>query len=85
MTIQNPVAKTVSLSPVQTIDGAAFLRNDPAAKFMGIGGPTLEKLRCTGEGPRYSKLGKIVVYRISDLLAWAESRKVSSTSEKVGG
>ncbi|MBF0437336.1 MAG: helix-turn-helix domain-containing protein [Magnetococcales bacterium] len=58
-----------------------FLRNDDAAKFLSLGISTLEKMRCTGGGPKFSKLGRCVVYAIPDLLAWAEARAVSSTSE----
>lgn len=58
-----------------------YVRTDNAARILGIGKSTLEKLRLTGGGPSFRKLGKIVVYRIEDLEAWAEARAVSSTSE----
>lgn len=58
-----------------------YLRNDDAAKFLSIGPSTLEKLRCVGGGPRFSKIGRVVVYSIPNLHAWAESRAVNSTSE----
>ncbi|HAT50869.1 MAG: DNA-binding protein [Nitrospirae bacterium] len=59
----------------------SYLRSADAAKFLSIGCSTLEKLRCVGGGPRFSKLGRVVVYSIPDLQAWAESRAVNSTSE----
>ncbi|MBF0311536.1 MAG: helix-turn-helix domain-containing protein [Magnetococcales bacterium] len=67
--------------PVSQSVTPKFLRNPAAAQFLGIGGSTLEKLRCSGDGPRFSKLGKIVVYSRSDLESWAEARAVASTSE----
>ena len=58
-----------------------YLCNDDAAQFLTLGRSTLEKMRCTGGGPKFSKLGKRVVYLMDDLIAWAEARAVSSTSE----
>ncbi|QNN66437.1 helix-turn-helix domain-containing protein [Sphingomonas lutea] len=52
-----------------------------AAEFLRLGKPTLERLRLTGEGPRYCKLGGAVRYRRCDLEAWLESCLTRSTSE----
>ncbi|MBF0295434.1 MAG: helix-turn-helix domain-containing protein [Magnetococcales bacterium] len=57
------------------------LRRPDAASYMGIAVSTLEKFACTGDGPRFIKLGKTVVYDPADLDQWLEERKVSSTSE----
>lgn len=57
------------------------LRTAEAAAYLGLGKSTLEKLRLTGEGPRYAKLGKICVYDLVDLDAFREARKRQSTSE----
>ncbi|MEO5345838.1 MAG: hypothetical protein H7834_05600 [Magnetococcus sp. YQC-9] len=38
-------------------------------------------MRCRGDGPPFSKLGRTVVYDPADLVAWMEVRKVKSTSE----
>ena len=46
------------------------LRTPEAARFLGLSGRTLEKHRTYGTGPRYSKLGGRVVYRLDDLQAW---------------
>lgn len=58
-----------------------WLRVDAAAKYLGVGIGTLNKLRTYGGGPLYSKLGHTVVYDPDDLDAWADARKVRSTSE----
>jgi predicted DNA-binding transcriptional regulator AlpA len=42
---------------------------------------TLERLRCSGTGPRYIKTTRRVLYRESDLDAWLTARSVRSTSE----
>ena len=44
---------------------------------------TLDKLRVSGDGPRYSKIGGRVIYDVNDLDAWADERKRISTSEEV--
>lgn len=61
-----------------------YLRTPEAARFLSLSGRTLEKHRCYGTGPRYSKIGGRVVYRVEDLQAWAERGSKSSTSEETG-
>jgi predicted DNA-binding transcriptional regulator AlpA len=51
-----------------------------------MGESTLEKLRLTGDGPRYSKLGKrTVVYDEGDLDEYAAARRRRSTSDPGDG
>jgi predicted DNA-binding transcriptional regulator AlpA len=52
-----------------------------AAKRLLLSPRTLERLRLSGTGPRYCKLGRRVAYREADLEAWITSRVVQSTSE----
>ncbi|MBO0712840.1 MAG: DNA-binding protein [Acetobacteraceae bacterium] len=52
-----------------------------AARFVGLALRTLEKHRIYGTGPRYSKLGGRVVYRVADLQAWVDAAAKSSTSD----
>lgn len=56
---------------------------DGAAKHTGLAVSTLEKLRVTGNGPKYVKLGRSVRYRVADLEDYLAARVVSSTSERV--
>jgi predicted DNA-binding transcriptional regulator AlpA len=58
-----------------------YLRTPEAARFVGLSIRTLEKHRTYGTGPRYSKLGGRVVYRIEDLQAWVELGAKASTSD----
>lgn len=53
-----------------------------AADYLKLGKPTLERLRLTGNGPRFAKLGKSVRYRRADLDAWLASKLIRSTSEE---
>ena len=58
-----------------------YLRTPEAARFLGLSGRTLEKHRTYGTGPRYSKLGGRVVYRMADLQDWADLGSKASTSD----
>jgi predicted DNA-binding transcriptional regulator AlpA len=58
-----------------------YLRTPEAARFVGLSDRTLEKHRIYGTGPRYSKLGGRVVYRLDDLQAWVELGAKASTSD----
>ena len=58
-----------------------YLRTPEAARFLGLSGRTLEKHRTYGTGPRYSKLGGRVVYRVDDLQTWVDSGAKASTSD----
>ena len=58
-----------------------YLRTQEAARFVGLSIRTLEKHRIYGTGPRYSKLGGRVVYRVEDLQAWVDSGAKVSTSD----
>ena len=56
------------------------LTTGPAADYAGSTESTFEKLRLTGGGPRYIKIGRKVVYDPDDLDAWLDARKRFSTS-----
>jgi predicted DNA-binding transcriptional regulator AlpA len=58
-----------------------YLRTPEAARFVGLSIRTLEKHRIYGTGPRYSKLGGRVVYRLEDLQTWVELGAKASTSD----
>ncbi len=62
-----------------------YLTTREAAAFLKISPRTLERLRITGGGPRFTKVGTSirsrVVYKRSDLIEWMEGRSFGSTSE----
>jgi Helix-turn-helix domain len=58
-----------------------FLNNDAAARFLNLSPRTLEKHRVIGDGPRFRKLGRRIVYALADLEAWADARTCESTSD----
>jgi excisionase family DNA binding protein len=58
-----------------------YLSTKEAAQYLGLGESTLEKLRLTGRGPRYSRpLRKIIYYR-DDLDSFVAAHRRLSTSE----
>jgi predicted DNA-binding transcriptional regulator AlpA len=57
------------------------LSPDDAALKIGLAKSTLAKLRLSGKGPTFIKLGRRVVYRQADLIAWIEMHRFRSTSE----
>lgn len=64
----------------ENVHDASMMRTIDAAAFMGLSASTLTKLRLTGGGPVYLKLGKTVVYDRSDLQNWLDSKRRRSTS-----
>jgi hypothetical protein len=63
--------------------GRPFLRTPAAAAYLNVGQSTLEKLRCFGGGPQYSKLGpKLIIYDPDVLDAYAADRARQSTSQE---
>ena len=60
-----------------------LLRTSGAAAKTGLSVSTLNKLRCSGGGPAFLKLGRAVRYKPVDLKDWLHSRRVMSTSEIV--
>ncbi|MGO6898741.1 helix-turn-helix transcriptional regulator [Rhizobium ruizarguesonis] len=57
-----------------------MLRTQGAAEYLNLSVSTLNKLRLTGDGPSYIKLGKSVVYDPADLDEWLSSKRRRSTS-----
>ncbi|WP_425531949.1 helix-turn-helix transcriptional regulator [Ancylobacter koreensis] len=52
-----------------------------ASAICGLSVSSLNKYRVHGGGPKFCRAGRLVRYRVSDVRAWLESSRVSSTSE----
>ncbi|OWV82708.1 helix-turn-helix domain-containing protein [Rhizobium sp. R693] len=59
----------------------SFLETTEAAALCRLSKQYLEKLRCTGGGPIFVKLGRRVRYRPADIQAWSEANRRTSTSD----
>ena len=61
-----------------------YLDTRRAAVYLALSASTLNRMRLTGEGPRYAKAGRRVIYATADLDAWVEARKRTFTGETCG-
>lgn len=75
------------VSPHITFGGVVemqdLLKTREAAKYVSLASVTLERMRITGEGPAFVKLGRCVRYRRADLENWINGRLLRSTSEVI--
>lgn len=55
------------------------IRTKQAADYLGLSKSTLDKLRCFSGGPRFYKLGRSVIYDVTDLDAWKAERARTTT------
>lgn len=58
-----------------------YLTNDEAAEYLRLSPRTLEKQRVIGNGPKFRKFGRRVMYAVADLNAWADQRSFETTSD----
>ncbi len=65
------------------MEARSTLRKTPgAAEYCGFAESTFEKLRVTGDGPRFIRRGRSVFYALEDLDEWLSSLpRFHSTSE----
>jgi predicted DNA-binding transcriptional regulator AlpA len=59
----------------------SYLNTKQAAHYVGLSESLLEKRRCSGDGPTYSQIGKAVRYLASDLDAWMQANRRTSTAD----
>ena len=58
-----------------------YLNVADAAELTGLATSTLNKLRLTGDGPEFIKLGRRVVYARDSIEGWMRSKRRTSTSD----
>jgi hypothetical protein len=63
---------------------SSFLSSSEAEQFLALPKNTLAKMRVSGEGPPFHKLGKRVRYSLVDVEVWLKARRYSSTSVSCG-
>lgn len=62
-------------------DTPKLLNVNEAAERLGVSVSYLNKLRLSGGGPAFVKIGARVAYDPADLGSWIDARKCQSTSE----
>jgi len=58
-----------------------LLTQRQASEMLALSERTVERLRCSGLGPKFVRCGRSIRYRVADLEEWIERRVVGSTSE----
>jgi predicted DNA-binding transcriptional regulator AlpA len=53
-----------------------------AADYLRFAKSTLDNWRSKGRGPRFSKLGKKILYDVRDLDKWFDDNRRNSTSDQ---
>ena len=64
---------------------ALYVDERVAAKIVAISLSKLQKLRHAGDGPEYSRVGRLVRYSRAALVEFMESRRVRRDLTKGGG
>ena len=67
---------------MEQADVSPWRRPPAAAKHVNRSESSLAKLRMTGGGPRYSKVGRLILYDIQDLDRWVAANMRHSTGEE---
>jgi hypothetical protein len=95
--INKPTPKTVSATDLPDTASAAGRKNNAnpttpgtdeyltvkeAARFLKVSKSFLDKRRCSGDGPSFTRIGRKILYRrMADLEAWARQRRFENTSQ----
>jgi excisionase family DNA binding protein len=58
-----------------------LLTQREAAELLKLSQRTIERLRVSGLGPRFVRVGRSIRYRLTDIESYISSRVVASTSE----
>ena len=53
-----------------------FVSDIEAGRIMGVAPQSLRNWRCLGRGPAYSKKGRLIRYRVQDLLDFMNSGRI---------
>lgn len=69
------------MDPTLDSNSTRYLTNSEAAAYLKLSPRTLENWRVLGDGPRFRRFGRRVIYALNDLELWATSRACESTSD----
>jgi hypothetical protein len=76
-----PAATSAPTSVPAPAQPQRYLTNEEAAEYLRLSPRTLEKQRVIGNGPKFRKFGRRVMYAMADLDGWAAERSFESTSD----
>ena len=62
-------------------DARPFMNTHAAAAYLCIGWRKLRQLRVSGQGPRFRRHGRLIVYCAEDLDAWSRTTIVEGRGD----
>ncbi len=60
-----------------------LLTEDELAKLWGVTSSLLQKMRHEGRGPRFVRIGRLVRYRMSDVMRYVEENSIGTEPPRV--
>lgn len=64
------------------VDDDVLIRRSDLPKYLPIAAQTAARWACSGQGPRFIKVGRrLVAYRAGDLRAWLRGRVRENTTQ----
>ncbi len=72
----------VQLSNALSFQKYAYVKEEAASEFTGLTRAWLRRARVYGGGPPFTKVNRTVRYKLSDLEAFMDSRKLNNTSQQ---
>lgn len=81
MHIDKRARQLIADARANDLDDADMLKTKTVAMWLGVSKQFLEIQRFLGGGPRFTKVGRLVLYRRGDLLEWLEMRSHYCTAE----
>ena len=71
------------IGPHASDDDLTLLTDDQLAELVHHSPKSLERWRLEGCGPKFLRVGRKPLYRLSDVKAWLKTLSVGSTSERL--
>jgi predicted DNA-binding transcriptional regulator AlpA len=77
----NPLDRPTSRNTLEGMTMILFNTRE-LADLLGVSSSKLEKLRVSGGGPKFIKLGSNVRYLMPDIIEWVSNKSHHSTSDR---
>jgi hypothetical protein len=78
---ERPASRRLKPITTEGLGDTDLLTTEQAAARLGLAVGTLAKMRVSGDGPLFHKVGRLVMYSEADLAEWIKARRRRSTSD----